>query len=697
MSEGVNKVGNIESYKYLNQELQIYDTDNDGQLSVFEMDNIQDKSGLELLMEEIGGQIQQEDVPKNIEALENKLTSVKEEQGIFSSAWNSIKCFTGIGSSTKKCEQAIQDYKDGKISYEEADSIISGFSEKQKSSVNLVSNILTGVAAVAVVGSAVMTGGLSLGVILTAGAVGGATKAGLKFIDRATNKKHGDALDAKEIAKDALTGAVDGAVSVATMGMGATAVSAKTVASQTIQETVKQGAIAGAKAGAIAGGITGASDYTIEAALEEDVDFNAGDLISQTVQTAVGGAVAGGVMGGISSGFQYKTTAKTLEARMAKYPKLSKEEIAELSDQAARLHNSYEKNINQATKQIDDEFGSSAQKITGRAKGDNSIFDKLADKYSEGKFTTINDENCFRAIADGYGTRIQMSSLTAEQSRSIIEKGLEGSDITYEQFVKYVSGDTMGLDDSAIESLKDLSTPIINTLKEAQNKEVFETLISGIKSGEITITEINNYGDDISSYFTKSQLEEIADAYNSVTGQKLTVVTKMDDEFFREHPNFTVGEKGKFTVETEKFIFTDKGAMKDSGYASTQANTVHTFNDDTIGLGELQIRGTEVNDFADIEHIPYDIRQGKITESDTKYFDIYSTIKSMSKESYKAYNSYLTKVYDWLRLKELGVESAEPILSGTFFTEATKEKAATDITEQVISLLSRSGLSLYKH
>ena len=84
-------------------------------------------------------------------------------------------------------------------------------------------------------------------------------------------------------------------------------------------------------------------------------------------------------------------------------------------------------------------------------------------------------------------------------------------------------------------------------------------------------------------------------------------------------------------------------------------NTKHALNDGTIANGELQIRGTEVNEFADVEHIPYDIRTGKITASDSKYSEIYDIIKNMEKSDYTSYNEYLGEIYKTLRMKELGL------------------------------------------
>lgn len=724
------------SYKYINTELSKYDTDNDGSLSVFELENIQDDEGLQLLNADINIQLGSDetnmaDMESQVSSLESKLASVKDEQGAISSAWNSLKCLTGIGSSTKKCEQAIQDFKSGKITYEEADTIISEFSTKQKSSVNLVANIATGVAAVAVVASAVATGGLSLGVIAAGAAVGGATKAGIKFADRATNKVEGDALDGKQIAKDALSGAVDGAVSVATMGIGSTAVAGTTVANQTLKQTVIQGAKSGAKAGAISGAATGAADYSIEAAFEEDVDFNLKDLAVNTAMTAAGGAVAGGVMGGVTSGIQYKNTQAKLDANIQKQldvdeqallelpeqsaiPEeavaksssvdentilleateqtkkidlrakdnldLDRTTIEELSSQADELNKIYEENIQTARSQIKDEFGDleSVQEVSGRAKGEDSIFAKLAKKFSKGKLETTSQADCMDAIGDAYGTRIQMKSIDVAESKELIEDCLYGYDISYDQFIKYMNGDTSTLDSAGIETLKEIKGTIIDLLKEKQTQEVVDQLVDAIGSNRLVITELNNYGDDISSYFTNAQIQEIADAYYIQTGESLKIVS-YDDFTNGAGTKFDLNSSTDYTVNLET-----KGAIKDSGYASSQMNTKQKLADGSLGNGELQIRGVDLNKFADAEHIPYDIRTGKIKVDDPKYADVFKIIKGMTEDTYKKYNQFLTDTYHALRLKELGIETNIPKMSEIFTTD--------EISSEAMKLLDMDGL-----
>ena len=120
-------------------------------------------------------------------------------------------------------------------------------------------------------------------------------------------------------------------------------------------------------------------------------------------------------------------------------------------------------------------------------------------------------------------------------------------------------------------------------------------------------------------------------------------------------------------------------------------NVTHDFGS-TTGNGELQVRGTSVNDFGDAEHIPYDIRQGKITPKDTEYATVYSAIKNMDKNSYTRYNEYLSATYDYLRLQELGITVIKPELTGEF-----KTITGEILSQEQLDMLSMEGLTaLYR-
>lgn len=625
---------------------------------------------------------------QDIDYLFNKLDDAKENDGIFTSLWDKFKGFVNLGSSSSKCEKAIEDYKEGKIDFCEVESMIDKFDSKQKDSLNLFANIVTGVASVAVISSAFLTGGLPLALLGAAG-VGALSKTGIKFLDRATNNLKGDAADKKEILKDALTGALDGAVSVATMGFSPYSVSLGAVTKQSLKQTAIQGFSNGAKSGAISGAITGAGDYTINTFVD-DSEFNFGDFTKNTVMTAAFGGLTGGIFEGISGSIQYKSNLNTFLRRKEQFPSLDDDTIIKLSSEADYLKNSYIYNdiVEYETHSNFDNVDSIVN-ISARVKGNDSIFSKLANKYSNAQLNEITHSNCFEAITDAYGARLQLKSLSTDDAADIINNFLKDSPYDYNDYLRFLNNEQIDL--TMRDYFKKENKNILNILKEKQTNEAFTALLDAIDNKRLNITELNNYGDEFSSYFTDKQINQIADTYYNRYNKTLTVVTDISN-IDAKGAKITLDDEGNTILEFENLIVKEKNAIKKSGYASSQMNTVYDFGKGKNGLGELQIRGAQLNEFADAEHVPYDIRSGKIVRSDKKYSSIYEVIKSMSKKSFNKYNEYLTSVYHYYRLKELGININTPTLSGRFFTAEGDE-----ITNSVVNLLSSDALIQLKN
>lgn len=383
---------------------------------------------------------------------------------------------------------------------------------------------------------------------------------------------------------------------------------------------------------------------------------------------------------------------------------VTEQEKTELASSAVKLESIYASHINEVEKQYQQKFGNlkSAAIITARSKSAKSIEPKLIKKFEDSKLKSTDTDACAGVIGDGYGARIQLKSLSEEESKKIVTDALEGSDKTYEDFV------------SAITSGEDISEDFdyqmaLDALKEAQTGEFVKELCNQIRDKELILAddEFNNYGDNLSSYFTNEQLLNIAKAHHDATGKFLDFVNSANiaksDEVIK-----------KVGINPDEKIFnevTDKQkgkAIKDSGYTSTQMNIKGNFtNGKTLSDTELQVRGTEVNKFADVEHIPYDIRTGKIKADEVKYKDVYGTIASLSKESYQAYNNYLTQTYHHLRLQELGIPSEAPEIPELTYAdfEALNEigqfdmldKADKTLTEDEAFKLTPEGLSIYAH
>ena len=230
-----------------------------------------------------------------IDLLEDKLDAIQEENGCFSKAWDGIKAGLNVGTSSETCKDAIEKYKNGEISFDEAMSEIEKYDTKQDNSLNLFSNIATGIAAIGAVSVAVATGGIAAVPILAAigAGTGAVTKAAFKFTDRATNQKENDALDAKQIAKDMCSGAVTGATSAMTMGTAGSTFTVGASLGKNVASAAGKCALTGVKTGAI----SGSANYVIDCAFDENKDFNMGEFVGNTVTSAAVGGAVGAFMG----------------------------------------------------------------------------------------------------------------------------------------------------------------------------------------------------------------------------------------------------------------------------------------------------------------------------------------------------------------------------------------------------------------
>lgn len=627
-------------------------------------------------------------VSQDIASLKEAFSEVQDEQGLVGKLWNGFKNLTGLGLGSNDVQEKIEQYEQGEITYEEALDTIESFSDKQEGAVNLIANTITGVATA---GITIATGGA--GALLMGAAIGGAAKAGVKTFDRATNNVAGDALDTKEIIKDGLTGAVDGMVSAATAG-----IIKAPIAGQTVKQAIKQGAIQGATSGAISGGVTGAADYTVNT-ITDNEEFTFEGLLQTTAQNAITGAVFGGVLGGITGGVSQNALNKKVKithsdslgaavdnkAQAENYidnfnknneelaitdPDMlaaKTEKLSDLSKKSETLAVQFDGQLDEATEQVNKVFSDKTdiEVITARSKSQSSTFSKLAKKNLEkGKPLQTMDE-CYEAIGDALGIRIQVKSLSNSDAVEIVDDIIKTSGVnaTFDDFVRYVQGDDT-LSNETKDALSSVSKEILDALKTKQMQSTVDQLTEGIRSGKITITELNNYGDNVTSYFTDKQIQEIVDAYDYAVSKKIV----SGDEPF-QIVSQTQALKDSKVLESGEQVWPSKvqegknlkitqktdGAIKDSGYASGQMNTKHTLSDGTIANGELQIRDSEINAFADIEHIVYDIKTGKITAADSKYSDIYPLIKKMDDATSISYDKYRADIFKTLRMKSLGL------------------------------------------
>ena len=254
----------------------------------------------------LGGIYNNSSANKKTQELEEKLKEVQDEQGFLGKTWNGFKEITNLGLSNSDCEKMVDKYNNGEISFEEAVSYIEDFESKQETMSELGANILTGIGAIAFATTALSAGPIGWVAAIAKGApIGAALKTGIKTLDRATNDIEGDALDMKQMTKDAISGALTGTTSAVSAGVGAGIKAGK----------VGLSILNGAKCGTICGSVSGAASYLADVAFEEDKEFNTGELLKNTATSAfvsgTVGAVVGGGMYGLSSNVGKEAT-KTL-------------------------------------------------------------------------------------------------------------------------------------------------------------------------------------------------------------------------------------------------------------------------------------------------------------------------------------------------------------------------------------------------
>lgn len=221
------------------------------------------------------------------DVLDTKFADIKAKQGVLGSIWNEIKELSGQGVSESKCENVLEQYKKGLISFDDALEYIEKFDRKQDNMSDLEANIITGVGAIAVA-TCLATGPIGWATALLFGAPAGAViKSGVKLLDRFTNKVKDDEFDSKQILKDTISGAVVGACSAVSSGVGAGIRAGK------LGLSVSNGTKCGAQCGAFAG----SANYLTNVGLDKDKDFNLQELAEQTLTSTFVAGTVGAVVG----------------------------------------------------------------------------------------------------------------------------------------------------------------------------------------------------------------------------------------------------------------------------------------------------------------------------------------------------------------------------------------------------------------
>lgn len=161
--------------------------------------------------------------------------------------------------------------------------------------------------------------------------------------------------------------------------------------------------------------------------------------------------------------------------------------------------------------------------------------------------------------------------------------------------------------------------------------EIVASLSDSIKKGDIELLEIENYRGANKNYEGETQF------------------------YFSEDQVKKLREAAGLPIE--------KFASKKSGYTAVQLK----IKPRGCKVLELQIRGKHVDEFADIEHLPYDLSQGKDVSKGNNQLGILlspiqKAVKGLSKEQLHQYNQYIYENYVYSQHLEFGIEATKPKL-----------------------------------
>ena len=116
---------------------------------------------------------------------------------------------------------------------------------------------------------------------------------------------------------------------------------------------------------------------------------------------------------------------------------------------------------------------------------------------------------------------------------------------------------------------------------------------------------------------------------------------------------------------------------------------------------EWQLRGEEVNTFAECEHVPYDLREKKDVTGGREYLKelykpIKETVENLNDTQFNQYNQYLTAHYEHLRKLELGFDSTAPKLEDYGLTDPKLKAENLELLHELAEKLKNNDISEQK-
>lgn len=276
-------------------------------------------------------------------------------------------------------------------------------------------------------------------------------------------------------------------------------------------------------------------------------------------------------------------------------------------DRASQMHEVASNKENEiVTAMVNAGLGVDNVNMTHRAKSEQSIYDKVSSAMTDPKYPA-SFEKSVAGVYDAVGTRTRIEDFNYKDYPDIVEMYKKDPEKAYFMAAERQS-------QKYLQALEEL------IVKQANGES------------DILAVKVSNYmGQDGIPYLTKEQVEHL-----NYVAAKHNIDLNIKDETPKVRP---------------------------SGYTAYQMN----FKTKDGFTFEWQMRGSRVNEFAECEHVPYDIRQKKDVTGGKKeleplYKPIEDIVNNLSDDQFKRYNDYLTDHYKHLRKLELGFDSVAPKL-----------------------------------
>ena len=189
---------------------------------------------------------------------------------------------------------------------------------------------------------------------------------------------------------------------------------------------------------------------------------------------------------------------------------------------------------------------------------------------------------------------------------------------------------------------------------EAQMAILIDHFGDALREGKINFLEIDNYrGSGITPYFSSDNIDALREAARS------------NNADINPFEGFGIWDSS------------DK--IKPSGYTTAQINIKYKDG----SLGEFQVRGKGVQKLANVEHIPYDLRQSKDLSAGNfllrkLYKPLENYVKLLSNDGYSEYNSYLNALYRYYRKIEVGTPNLQKPKITDFIKSSPSEVISKD-------------------